>query len=195
MPIDIDEAQRLKEIAQATFSVARREGARAVTIRAVAKELGGSTTMITNYVPNRAALMINAVRAHQDYWHDDLEQHVAGRTGEDRLRAAADWNCTTDEFDRVLRQLWVEMLATANGGEAEAIHEIARDERRQLLDAVLLAAPPGLDVDTVTDILFLMIRGYLVSTLEDPDSWPTDRGSKALQLALDLIIKDPGLRP
>ncbi|PZT71290.1 hypothetical protein DN402_04540 [Streptomyces sp. SW4] len=96
MPIDVDEVQRRKEIAEATLAVAARDGARAVTIRAVAKELGGSTAMVTNYVPTRMALITNAVRAAESRWRADLDAHVGELRGKERLRATVEWHLSTD---------------------------------------------------------------------------------------------------
>ncbi|HJG47134.1 TetR family transcriptional regulator, partial [Corynebacterium variabile] len=61
MPREVDTSARLQRIADATLAVAREQGTRAVTLRAVAKELGGSTTLVTNYLKTRADLILNAL--------------------------------------------------------------------------------------------------------------------------------------
>lgn len=105
MPIEVDEAKRLDEIAAATIQVARDRGVRSVTIRAVAEQLGGSTAMVTNYVSSRAALMINALRRAGADWTRELERSIEGTEGEQKLRAAIRWMCTTEQDDEVVRRL------------------------------------------------------------------------------------------
>lgn len=188
MPIDVDEVQRRRAIAEATITVAARDGARAVTIRAVAKELGGSTAMVTNYIPTRIALITNAVEAAESRWRADLEARVGEQTGTGRLRATVDWNLSTDHDDLVLRQLWVEMLASVrNGGGAQG--SVLTDEpaatRRELLDVVTEADVP--DPEVAADLLFLLTRGYFVSTVEDPDSWTADRVGRVARAVVDML--------
>ena len=48
MPREVDADQRLADIAAATLHVARDTGAQSVTIRSVARQLGGSTTLVTS---------------------------------------------------------------------------------------------------------------------------------------------------
>jgi AcrR family transcriptional regulator len=188
VPIDVDETQRLREIAAATVRVAEESGARSVTIRAVAKELGGSTAMITNYLPSRDALMFNAFRVHDQLWQDDLEQHLSGLTGIPRLRALVEWHCTSTGNDDVLRRLWIEMLSTVQTlptGLTASAHKQAHDAYSAIADAM---ADAGLTDAVAADMLFLIIRGYFVATIEDPSSWPPERAAAAALTALDLLL-------
>ncbi|MEV7239140.1 TetR/AcrR family transcriptional regulator [Streptomyces sp. NPDC051020] len=188
MPIDVDETQRLQEIAAATVRVAEESGPRSVTIRAVAKELGGSTAVITNYLPSRAALMFNAFQVNQRLWQDDLEQHVHGLTGIPRLRALVEWHCTSTGDDDVLRRLWVEMLAIAQTLPADltaSAHAQARDAYATIAGAM---ADADLTDTVATDVLFLIIRGFFVATIEDPASWPPERAAAAALRALELLL-------
>lgn len=197
MPIDVDEVQRRKAIAKATLAVAARDGARAVTIRAVAKELGGSTAMVTNYVPTRIALITNAVDAAESRWRTDLDTHVGELQGEERLRATVAWNLTTDPDDLLLRQLWVEMLSsvgidTDSAGQPETREPHA--SRRELRDAAADAGVP--DPELAADILFLLVRGYFISTVEDPELWTTDRAAEVAGAVVDMLARrDPRTGP
>lgn len=188
MPIDVDEVQRRKEIAKATLAVAAREGARAITIRAVAKELGGSTAMVTNYVPTRTALITNAVRAAESRWHSELEERIGELVGAERLRAIVEWNLSTDADDLLLRSLWLEMLASArtdpNGVDSREPHE----SRQEFADAAVAADLP--DPQLAADVLFLLTRGYFASTVEEPAYWTEERTSLVARAVVKALTQD-----
>ena len=56
MPMDVNADERIRAIALATLDVASERGSAGVTLRAVAERLGGSTTLVTNYLKSRAEL-------------------------------------------------------------------------------------------------------------------------------------------
>lgn len=188
MPIDVDEVQRLKAIAQATLAVAAREGARAVTIRAVAKELGGSTAMVTNYVPTRTALITNAVRAAESRWREDLEANIGDLTGAERLRATVEWHLSTEPEDLLLRALWVEMLSSAHIDPNSVDRQEPRESRQEFLAASSAAGVP--DGDLAADVLSLLTRGYYVSTMEEPAYWTSERAGRVAQAVVDALLGD-----
>jgi AcrR family transcriptional regulator len=186
MPIEVDEERRLDEIATATIQVARDRGVRSVTIRAVAEQLGGSTAMVTNYVANRAALMINALRRAEADWSRELERAIEGVEGEERLRAAVRWMCTTEQDDEVLRRLMMEIASAGPGtGIDEARVASARSDHKGLGDLVAEAGLP--DAELGGDILHLILRGYWLATLEDAESWPAERGERAILAVVDQL--------
>lgn len=194
MPVPIDVAKRLDAIANATLDLARDQGAGAVTIRAVAAHMGGSTTLITKYLPTRAALLANASRYVQDHWTDELATALGDRTGVDQLRALAAWSLDTDDYDLPVRRLWLEALSTgqqrANGTDIPL--EQARAEHDWI--ETLVADACGKRQSWLADTLFLTLRGYYLSTIEDPDRWPPERAAAAIKRLLDLVEQPPPIR-
>ncbi|MET9514768.1 TetR family transcriptional regulator C-terminal domain-containing protein [Streptomyces sp. NPDC002994] len=188
MPIDVDEVQRRKEIARATLAVAARDGARAITIRAVAKELGGSTAMVTNYVPTRTALIINAVRAAESRWRTDLEARLEDLVGRERLRTTVEWHLSTEPDDLLLRTLWVEMLSSAHTDPNGVDHREPRESRQEFVDAAIAAGVP--DAELAADILSLLTRGYFISTVEDPAYWTAERAGRVARAVVDALVED-----
>jgi AcrR family transcriptional regulator len=189
MPIDVDEAERLRAIAKATLAVAARDGARAVTIRAVANELGGSTAMVTNYVPTRVALITNAVDAAEPRWREELESHIAGLQGAARLRATVEWFLSTEPDDLVLRGLWIEMLSSSRVGQAQdapTSDEVAatwEELRSAAADAGV--ADPALAADT----LFLLVRGYFVATVEGAEQAAPERAARIAEAVVTMLTE------
>lgn len=187
MPIDVDEVQRREAIAQATLAVAARDGARAVTIRAVAKELGGSTAMVTNYVPTRMALITNAVRAAESRWRTDLETQLHGLTGADRLRATVEWHLSTEPEDLLLRTLWIEMLSSAQADPGGVDHQEPRESRQEFLEASVDAGVP--DATLAADVLSLLTRGYYISTMEEPGHWTPERAGRVARAVVNTLMR------
>ncbi|MFI5801481.1 TetR/AcrR family transcriptional regulator [Streptomyces sp. NPDC051561] len=186
MPIDVDEEQRRREIARATLAVAARDGARALTIRAVAKELGGSTAMVTNYVPSRMALIISAVRAAESRWRTELTTRVGERDGTELLRATVEWNLSTDPDDLLLRRLWVEMLSTLHTDPQGGDRSEPESSRAEFVEAAAAAGVP--DPELAADLLYLVTRGYFISTVEDASFWTTERASRVARFVVDALV-------
>lgn len=79
------------------------DGLDGVSIRAVAKRIGGSTTLVTNYLPTREALLRNAIEHTMRDWDADLDQALEGTPAPGRLAVLARWACSTTGNDEVRR--------------------------------------------------------------------------------------------
>ncbi|WP_055523902.1 TetR/AcrR family transcriptional regulator [Streptomyces graminilatus] len=190
MPIEVDEVRRRNEIAAATLQVARESGVRSVTIRAVAARLGGSTTMVTNYISSRSALMLNAIRCAEEEWERDQTEALDGLAGPERLRSFAQWMCTTERDDVVLRRLLMEVVGEASAdGEETAVERdlraMSRKHRKEIHDSAVEAGLP--DAELSADVLHLLLRGYWLSVLEDPQTWTSETGTRTVLAVIDLL--------
>ncbi|MBW8481232.1 TetR/AcrR family transcriptional regulator [Actinomadura parmotrematis] len=191
MPVEIDVTERLATIAAATLDIVAAEGIDGVTIRAVAKRIGGSTTLVTNYLPTREALLTNAVEHAIGDWEEDMAPVVAGAPARDRLAAVAAWACTTSGDDEVLRRLFMEILGRADPA-SEALRVLARDARRNhglFAEAAADAGAP--DPAFAADVLHLVLRGFYVSSLEDPERWSSERTGPVVERLVRLLVGGP----
>jgi AcrR family transcriptional regulator len=185
MPIEVDEAERLSEIADATLAVAQERGTRAVTLRAVGDRLGRSTAFITNFVPSRTHLMVNALEHAQSHWGSERAESLGDAAGLARLVAITRWMCTTTSIDGVLRSLWIEVIADVRSDTRRAY-----DVVRQVTDATYgefqasALASELAEPELVADILYLYCRGFHVKTVEDPERWTDDRVNRSLEALL-----------
>jgi AcrR family transcriptional regulator len=187
MPSEIDTEARLDEIARATLELAETQGAPAVTIRAVAARMGGSTTVVTKFVPSRAALVRNALRFMRRRWDGELGSLLGDLEGEPHLRAFADWMFDTEPGDAAFRRLWIEIVAKEGEGSVALLdtRDEAREERESIHEAF---AQAGVEAEPwLLDLFFLAARGYYVSTVEDPADWPAERAQAAINGLLDLV--------
>jgi AcrR family transcriptional regulator len=195
MPVDVDARARLDAIAEATIEQAKQGGPRAVTIRTVAARLGGSTTRVTHYVRTRGELLANAVRWVGPTWRAELATVLAGATGRERLATFVDWWTTGTDRYNVFRSMWIEMLAMRESDEAvgRAVRHEAHAERDEMLAALTQARVA--DPDLNADLLYLLLRGFNISTVEDPDNWPGERGRRAALALLDLMANERASSP
>lgn len=189
MPRDIDRSARLTDIADATLRVAKSTGANSVTIRAVARELGGSTTLVTNYLPSRAALILNVLDRARDRWRAEYEEQTAGLAPMHRFEALVSAapkppEPDPDDLEPVLRALILEIVANA---EAEptlrsALHRESEDYRRVLRAAAHDAGYE--DPELATDLGYLLLRGAYFASAEDPEYWDAGRTREVTLAAL-----------
>ncbi len=185
MPPEINVQERLDAIAEATLQLARAGGARGVTVRAVAKKLGGSTTLVTKYVPTRVDLLLNAFAFVSTNWAEDLANALDGKEGMEKLKALAGWSLQTNNYDDAIRALWIDSLA-GNPPEAEGDETVQNQAHGEYEFIKAVVHEAGED-DWVADALFLAFRGYYLSSLEDPESWPPERAQEAVMRILEMI--------
>jgi AcrR family transcriptional regulator len=171
MPREVDADQRLADIAAATIRVARSAGSHAVTIRSVAKELGGSTTLVTNYLPSRAALILNALDRGRDRWQAALDESLGAAAPEDRFGAVIEWSLTTGPDEPVLRALILEIVANADREPdlRTALHRESSAFQQVLVEEARTAGYR--EPEHVAGLAYLLVRGSYVASAEDPARW------------------------
>ena len=191
MPIQVDLAERRAAIADATVRVAAGQGLQAVTIRSIAAELGASTTVITNYLPTRTALLVNALQQIESTWLEELEAELADESAEDALRramrVAVDWDA--DELLRL--QFWIAVLAIPDRDAEVDRHLVEsttamRDLFTRLLDR---CGQPGATV--AADMLVLVAQGAFVSIVETPQEWSRQRLMETADGVVDAVLAGP----
>ncbi|MDX6741370.1 TetR/AcrR family transcriptional regulator [Actinocorallia sp. A-T 12471] len=191
MPMEIDLTQRLATIAEATLDLVATGGIDAVSIRAVAKRIGGSTTLVTNYLPTREDLLRNAVEHALTAWDAETEGVVAGASEQERLAVMVRWACSTTGDDAVLRRLFMEILGRSEP-DSDAV-ALLRQDARQAHDGLAAAAEAAgaSDAAFTADILHLVLRGFYLSSLEDPQGWPTERIGPLVDRLVNVLLTAP----
>ncbi len=188
MPIQVDVDQRRRDIAQATFAVAARDGLPAVTLRSVASELGTSTTAITNYLPTRADLLVNAVDQMGDEWLEELAEILEAGLGPGQLRELMRASVTWDHDEQLRCAFWVALL-TARGRDDEVDRHLESTAAavRDVIEQVVEACGHP-DPEVAADMLFLFAQGVFVSIVEAPAQWPVARLVEAADAVVDAVL-------
>jgi AcrR family transcriptional regulator len=188
VPIQVDLAQRRAAIAEATVRVAARGGLQEVTIRSVAAELDASTTTITNYLPTRTALLVNALQQIESLWLEELESELVDDDAEaalrNAMRSAVDW----DEDELLRSQFWVAVLAVPQRDAEVERHLIESTTAIRALFSKLVAQCGHSDPDVAADMLVLVAQGAFVSIVETPDQWSRHRLMATADAAVDAIL-------
>jgi AcrR family transcriptional regulator len=188
MPIEVDVAARLRAIAEATVAVAERDGVAAVSFRSVARELGGSTTLVSNYLPTRMALLDNALAYEQDVWDDESSAVLREAPSGQKLRALVRWCCSTGGSDLVMRRMLIAAVAEkAIEAPRASFDEQARRDREALLAAARLDGYP--DPERTADAMFLLCRGFYFATVEQTEAWPDERGGAFVDSLFGVIAQ------
>jgi len=188
VPIQVDSTERRAAIAEATVRVAAREGLQAVTIRSVAAELGASTTVITNYLPTRTALLVNALQQIESTWLEELQAEVTGGRAQDALRramrVAVDWDA-----DELLRfQFWIAVLAVTNRDAEVDRHLVDSTAAMRELFSELVDRCGHPQATIAADMLVLVAQGAFVSIVETPQEWSRERLMETADAAVDAVL-------
>ncbi|MBT2588512.1 TetR/AcrR family transcriptional regulator [Arthrobacter sp. ISL-95] len=175
MPKDVNRAGRLNDIADATIRVARNSGAHAVTIRSVARELGGSTTLVTNYLPSRAGLILNVLDRASEQWNKEYVSLARTLSPLEQFEELICWSPTPDEAASVFRTLILEIVANAD--TEPVLRRALQRESRKYRDELYMAAVRAgfIDPQLAADTGYLLLRGVYFANAEDPEYWTTAR--------------------
>lgn len=188
MPIQVDLDQRRSAIAHATLKVAGRDGIRRVTIRAVAAELDASTTFITNYLPTRTALLINALHEIEREWLAELEPELSDADPAAGLRRAMRSAVEWDSEELLRCQFWVAVLAVPDRNADVDRHLMDSTSAVREIFAELADRCGHPDPETAADVLMLVAQGSFVSIVETPDLWNQARLLAAADAAVDAVL-------
>jgi len=182
MPVTVDHAVRRREVAEAVWRVLADTGFAGLSLRAVAREMGATTGLLTHYFASKGELVRHAL----DVVHDRTTPRMAaageGRRGLDGLRARLRAVLVDGAEASVLSRVWVSFwdlaLADAELGLAEAQrYERWRERLRPLVAEAVEAGELAADRDPeiLVDVLTACTHGLVVQALFDPGRFPVER--------------------
>lgn len=173
MPKYVDHESRRRELADALWRVAARDGLQAATIRSVAAESGWSSGALRHYFPSKGDMLLFAV----DHAIGEVRQRIGGlrTTGLAALRSLLEELLPLDERRRVESEVWF-VLAVRSQSDPELrdrrrevdglIRDAVRGVVRGLADLGLLA--PHRDEDVETLRLHALLDGLVVQAIARP---------------------------
>jgi AcrR family transcriptional regulator len=189
LPKYVDHDQRRHDIIAATTSVLAREGLKGLSLNAVAKELGGTVTLVTHYYGSKNELINDlATRMIEDY-ELDLEEIEAGIDDPYvRLHTFLEWALPMTDEGLVEERSRIRMIADCD--EIPEIRQMfkafdsrmrgfIRDHLKPLVAEELL--------DSSVEMLRVVTTGICLATVENQTEWPTERQTLVLNHALNLM--------
>jgi AcrR family transcriptional regulator len=193
VPLTVDHDVRRREVAEAVWRVLADTGFAGLSLRAVAREMGATTGLLTHYFASKRELVGHAL----EVVHDRTAPRMAAETsdvGVAGLRVRLRLVLVDDEEATVLSKVWVGFwdlaLADAELGHAEAArYERWRERLRPLVDDAIAAGElaAGRDRETVVDVLTAFTHGLVVQALFDPDRFPAERQYAVLDELLSAL--------
>lgn len=112
MPRAVDPEERRREISNAVFTLAIERGFGEVTIRAVAAELGASTTVVTHYFASRDEMIAATLRHELEAFMRAIDAELAGRDGAAAIRALVAF--AVFDAPAQLRDFWMATVIDAS---------------------------------------------------------------------------------
>lgn len=176
----VDQAERRQQVVKIARRIALAHGLEAMTVRAIAKETGYSTAIVSYYFKDKADLLMQV-----------FEEALA--ISEKRFRARIDagkslLQCLSSllPLDEELTDVWRTWFAfwslTVSDMRFRAVQiertEILISTLRALLDRDLIRLP---DSDASARRLFAAILGISVQAVHDPERWPGERQISLLE--------------
>ena len=182
MPAAVDHDVRRREVAEAVWRVLADTGFAGLSLRAVAREMGATTGLLTHYFRSKRELVRHALEVLHERTAPRMAAAGEGVRGLDGLRARLRAVLVDGEEAAVLSKVWVGFwdlaLADAELGLAEAArYERWRERLRPLVQEAFQDGElaTGRDQETVLDLLTAFTHGLVVQALFDPDRFPAER--------------------
>ncbi|GAQ63066.1 TetR/AcrR family transcriptional regulator [Streptomyces scabiei] len=188
VPRYVDPEERVRDIVVASLQALSEGGLAELTLRKIAKRMGGSITLITHYFANREALLdavLEYALSDADTILEELEQVADPR---ERLRVALRWflpdtpEALTQERARVA-------LLTHQGAEPVIGRHLQRMEpaMRAVLVRAVEELVPADELEGTVDTLRIWVSGIALSVVEHPEIWTPEHQLAALERFLKVL--------
>ena len=193
MPVTVDHDVRRREVAEAVWRVLAGTGFAGLSLRAVAREMGATTGLLTHYFRSKRELVQHALEVVHERTAPRMQEAETPDRGVAGLRVRLRAVLVDDAEAAVLSRVWVGFwdlaLADAELGCAEAArYERWRDRLRPLVDEAVDAGELVGDRETVVDIVTAFTHGLVVQALFDPDRFPAERQYAVLDALLAALV-------
>jgi AcrR family transcriptional regulator len=194
VPVAVDHDVRRREVAEAVWRVLAGTGFAGLSLRAVAREMGATTGLLTHYFRSKRELVRHALEVVHERTVPRMAEAETADRGIEGLRVRLRAVLVDDDEAAVLSRVWVGFwdlaLADDELGRAEAArYERWRDRLRPLVDEAIDAGrlAAGRDRETVVTILTAFTHGLVVQALFDPDRFPAERQYAVLDELLSAL--------
>lgn len=188
VPKVVDPEERAKEIINAAITTLSKGGFGTFSLRNLAKQMGGSMTLITHYFPNREALM-EAILASQVQDISDFNEEVQNVADPiERLRLVIEWAIPSDEWSVTLEKARIALVAHRDVDPLidefimrlePLMRGVYRDHVAELVDEE--------DLEMTVDLMRSWISGMALSTIEHPEIWTRERQLRVAERFISML--------
>lgn len=186
MPRQVDHDDRRDQIVSITIELIADGGPTAVTMREVARRLGGSVTLVTHYYPTRQAIFEGVAARLIELGRSEVAAMEAGTNDPvGRLRRYLEWALPTRPEDIHRELSRIRLLAERHA--APSLEKTARgydESMREDLREHLADLVPDEQRETVVELLRVFVTGVIILAVEHQDTWPAERQMEAAEAML-----------
>jgi AcrR family transcriptional regulator len=188
VPVDVDQAQRRRDVAEAAARLIAQSGIGAVTFRNLAAQLGCSTTAISHYFPNRKAILIETYR----FVVERASRRRAPPPGADKgtVLASLDPILPLTEEGRDDWVLWFCFWTEALfDPELAGVQRQYSRESRQTIEAMLRGVDcPADEAHDLSQKIMTALYGIAVQAAFDPEAWTPAAQRAALHEVIQPLL-------
>jgi len=181
MPRYVNPEERKAAIISAMVDALAEGGFPTFTLRSLAKRMGGSSTLITHYFPNRDALigaLLESVLVDADNKREELLQIDDPH---ERLHAVLEFFLPADAESLALERVRVALVAHRDAEPAlRDFFDKLEPGMRGLMRAALEEIVEPKELDGMVDVLRAWTSGIALSAVEHPEIWTAERQTAAL---------------
>lgn len=186
MPLIVDHEERRAQVARIAIDLILRHGVEGVSVRAIAREAGYSTAIVSHYFHTKADLLLLAYRTRLTEAGARVERALAEER--DTLTALG-YLLPLDQAGRDNWKIWFAFWGMALAHPEFQREQIAQGRAAQQLIARVLEreAPATGDPAMQAGRVLAMIAGLATQATYDPDAWPPERQRAILAAELAAI--------
>jgi len=186
MPKVVDHEERREQIADALWTVVRRDGYESVSVRSVAAELGMSTGALRHYFGSQDELIAFAMRSLMERIRARIVAVAATADGLEGALAVLEEVLPLDAQRHAESEVWLALVAASRTQPAlRALADESHRALRGLCDSVVrVAAAAGsrdLDLAAETDRLHALVDGLALHGTLYPRMLPRTRIRAAIR--------------
>ncbi|WPO88856.1 TetR family transcriptional regulator C-terminal domain-containing protein (plasmid) [Herbiconiux sp. KACC 21604] len=190
LPRPLDLPARREAIAQAAFRLLAREGSRGLTVKALAAELGGSTTLITHIYPRKSDIYDGMLASLEEDLATTLSRVPSSDDPVAGLRAFLMWCIPLNADEIEEERLRLVLLDQAEHDPRIRTFLIGVEQKmRTLFRQQLAPLVPADQIEPLTLLLRALTNGATLGSIEHPEKWDAHRVGQVIDHLVDTVVR------
>jgi AcrR family transcriptional regulator len=188
LPRYVDADQRRSDILDAAAVALSEEGYARMSLRSLAKRMGGSSTLVTHYYPTKTVLVTALVDRILDEAETIKETVLAVDGRRERVRTLISEFLPMDPESLQHEKVRMALLPYRDTDEAIGrLFDRTEPAMRDIIRVGLQDAVAAKDLDGTVDVVRAWMSGVALSAVEHPEIWSPERQTAACERFLQLL--------